>query len=262
MNDMTAPAGIGHNTGRVPTPEDIREVLAADHADMIARRDELLAGLDRAPKVIESDEVAGRVSDFTKQVMAHAKKVDVTRVDAKEPFLAGGRAVDGFFRPIADSLDAAKKDLGQRITVWQRKKADDERRAREAAEAKARAEAEAARRAAEEAAARMRSETDLDAALAAEEAARRAAEEAAKAERAADASAADLSRTRGDYGAVASLRTTWAFEIDDADKIPLDLIRPYIPRAALEQAIRGFIKAGGRQLAGARIFPDTNAVIR
>ena len=34
------------------------------------------------------------------------------------------------------------------------------------------------------------------------------------------APSADLSRTRGDFGSVTSLRTTWGFEVDDLTKVP------------------------------------------
>ena len=45
MNEMTPP--IGHNSGRVPTPEEIREVLAADHEETVDR----LAASERSAQV-------------------------------------------------------------------------------------------------------------------------------------------------------------------------------------------------------------------
>lgn len=36
----------------------------------------------------------------------------------------------------------------------------------------------------------------------------------------------------------------------------------HLPHAALHQAVRSYIKAGGRDLRGVRIFEDTTAVVR
>jgi len=260
MNEMSPP--IGHNSGHVPTPEEIREVLISDQEALVTRRDELIAGFERAPKVINDDETVGKVSDFIKQIAGHIKKVDATRMDSKEPYLAGGRAVDGFFNPIKDSLETAKKDLTKRVTIHQKAKAAEEARIRAEAERKAWAEAEAAEKAAREAAAALKEEADLDNAVAAETAAKVAAEAAAKAKRESEAKAADMSRARGDYGSVSSLRTRWTGEVVDRAKLDLEALREHLPADALEKAVRSFVKAGGRNLRGASIYEDINSVIR
>src|SRR3546814_13786914 len=86
--------------------------------------------------------------------------------------------------------------------------------------------------------------------------AKRAAAAAAAAEKAANAPAADQSRTRSAHGSVASLRTVWTFR--DLDRVALDLaaLRDHLPDSALEQAGRSFIKAGGRKLDGVVIYED------
>lgn len=263
MNEMShATPQAGHNSGYVPTPEEIREVLKADHEALLSRADELLAGFDRAPATVENEETAGRVGDFVKQISTAIKNVDTARTSTKEPYLAGGRAVDGFFNPLKEKLDKAKRALTDRVGDYQRRKAAEERAAREAAERQAREAEEAARKAAEEAERAAQTDDDLDAAIAAEEAARKAAEQAEAAKKAASASAADLSRSRGDYGSVASLRTTWAGELVDRAALDLEALREHLPEPALEQAIRSFVKAGGRTLRGARIFEKQDAVIR
>ena len=87
-------------------------------------------------------------------------------------------------------------------------------------------------------------------------AAKRAAEAAA-------ATAADRSRARGDHGGVSSLTTFWDFTITDLDALPLDaVLRPHIPRDAIDKAVRAYVKAGGRELDGARIFENTKSVVR
>ena len=75
-------------------------------------------------------------------------------------------------------------------------------------------------------------------------------------------SAADLSRQRTASGALATAKTEWVFEITDYDAIPLDKLRSYIKRDAIEAAIRMAIKMGNRELPGVRIFEDVKALIR
>jgi hypothetical protein len=132
--------------------------------------------------------------------------------------------------------------------VYLRLKAECERRERQERERQARAEAEAA-------AQRIRDEQSLARAIAAEAELDTAVREAA-------AKPAELSRTRGEYGAVASLRTDWTFRDLDRAELDLEMLRQHIPTDGLEKAVRSFIRAGGRTLAGVVIFEETGAVVR
>lgn len=249
-------AMIGHNQ---PT---LRDELAARHEDLLKRRDELLAAAERAPLAVEDEETAGKVQDFIKQIAACHKNAEAARVAEKEPHLDAGRMVDGYFKAVTEPLAKAKKAIEDRLTVYLRKKADAERRAREEAERLAREEAQRKAREAAEAAAKLSAETDLAGAIEAEEAAKQAEANAVKAASDADAKSAELSRTRGEYGSVGSLRTFWDFEIENRNVLDLETLRPFIPLDALEKAVRGFVKAGGRSIKGARIFENTSAVVR
>lgn len=252
--------GIGDN--RPPSDADpLRERLSEDYADLVTRRDDLLEAAERIPE-IDSDSIAGKVADFIKQLAATVKAAESHRVAEKEPYLASGRTVDGWFKGISDPLSAKKKAVEQRLTVYQRKKAEEERRRREEAERIARAEAERQRKEAEAAAAALAEETDLDAAIEADERAKQAQADAVAAERAADAKQAELSRTRGEYGSVASLRTFWVGEVEDRDRLDLEALRPHFSLEDMNRAVRSFVKAGGRQLSGAKIFEDTQTVVR
>lgn len=259
MNAAVA-AAIGDNN-----PPDLPPVtarLTEDHAALLARRDELLAGMARVPDEVADEDTAGRVADFAKQIAAAIKNADTARIAEKEPFLDGGRQVDGFFKKVTDPLDRAKKGLADRLTAYQRKVAEAERLRREEEERRRKVEAD---RIAAEAAAKAAAAADdagLDDAIAAEAAADQAMADAVLAERAADAKPAELARTRGDFGAVSSLRTFWDVEIVDARVLDLEALRPHIPVGAMEQACRSFVKAGGRTLVGARIFENTRSVIR
>lgn len=247
------------------TGEALREQLIDQNVELLNRRNELLDAAARAPEITDED-TAQKISDFIKQLTALAKTADAARVAAKEPYLAGSRGVDGFFHAITDPIGKAKGIIEAKLSIWLRAKADKERRAREATAQAAReeemrkfAEAQAAEKAANR---RTADEATKANARAAEQAAQAAAAEAAERQKEADASAAELSRTRGDYGAVASLRTYWTFRNPDRASLDLEALRPHIPTDCLEKAIRSFIKAGGRQLDGVVIYETTDAVVR
>lgn len=254
---------IGHNS---PPPdlllgEALREKLAEENGQLIARRDELLAAAARIPP-IDSDDVAGRVSDYIKQLTALTKAAESKRAGAKEPYLEGGRNIDGFFRAITDPVARAKTAIERRLTDYLRDKEARARLEREEQERLARHAAETARREAEARARALADEPGLEAAIAAEKAAETASADLVKATQAAAAKPAELSRTRGDYGAVSSLRTQWVFDDIDREELDLEALRFHIPADGLEKAVRSFIKAGGRELSGTRIFETTVAAVR
>ncbi len=258
--NIETPASLGHNSGAMA--DSLRDDLTEKHASTRARAAELLAAAERVPANIDSDDLAGKVGDFIKQITACSKAADAARVAEKEPHLAAGRVVDGFFKAIIDPLDTAKKNIERRLTTYLREKAEAERRERERIAAEERARAEAARRAAEEAERKARDEASLQAAIVAEEQRKQAEADAERARKASEAKAAELSRNRGDYGSVASLKTYWDFSDLDRAALDLETLRPHIPTDALEKAVRSFVKAGGRELRGVNIFQNTQAAVR
>lgn len=264
MSDVFADdARLGPKGNRPPSDiEILRERLAEQSAALLRRRDELLGSVARVPAAVTDEETSGKVADLVKLMMACHKAAEGTRIAEKEPFLASGRAVDAFFKAVTEPLEAAKKLIESRLTTYQRKKAEDERRAREAEAARVAAEAERLRVAAEAAAAAISTPADLDSAVTAEALAEEAAADTVQAAREAAAKPAELSRTRGDLGAVASLRTYWDFADLDREKLDLSRLRPYIAVADLEKAVRAYIRAGGRELAGVRIFENTGTQVR
>lgn len=237
------------------------EWLTDRFIELQRRRDELLAAEARIPAINDED-AARKVSDFIKLLGAAVKAANAARVEAKEPFLEGGRNVDGFFKSISDPIDDLKKRVERRLTDYLRAKEAEERERRQREEREARERAEQARREAEAAAQAMRDAASLDTAVQAERAADAAAADAVKAEVAATAKPAELSRVRGEYGAVSSLRTEWVFEGVDRATIDLEALRPYLPVDGIEKALRSYIRAGGRELRGVRIFETTTAVVR
>jgi hypothetical protein len=307
MNE-TAPAGIGDN--RPPPGLDLRNRLAEDYAELAETAARLVKQANASPAAITDDDTVGVAGDLIKEISACSKRAEKIRVDEKEPFLQGGRDVDGFFKTLTGQLEKAKGSLEKVVGVYLRAKAAEERRAREEAERKAREEAERKMREAEEAErerqeiARRREakriadeqaareaeaaevaanepqtigdlskpfevdpdvEAETQATLAADHALEDAAEHETQAEIAAKAAAAkpaELARTRSDAGSVSTLREFWDFTVDDYDAIPLAVLRPYIDRANIDKAVRAYVKHGGRQLDGVRIFKDERAMVR
>ena len=239
----------------------LREKLQEENQDILDRCDELLEGANRIPPITD-DDIAGKVGDYIKQLTALNKTAEARRTGAKEPYLEGGRHIDGFFKAVTDPVLKVKTNVERTLTIYAREKADSERRERMEQERLAREAAETARKAAEAAARAAHDAAALDAAIEAEKAAETAAADLAKAERATDAKAAEMSRTRGEYGSMSSLRTSWVFDEIDRATLDLEALRPYLPTDGLDKAVRAFIKAGGRELKGTNIFETTAAVVR
>lgn len=60
----------------------------------------------------------------------------------------------------------------------------------------------------------------------------------------------------------ATAKTEWTFEITDPATIDLEPLRYLIKRDAIDAAVKQFVKNGGRQLRGVRIFEKVVAAIR
>src|SRR5690606_17422085 len=119
---MTAALALpGHNS------PPLAEALADEHATLTARAAEIVAASARLPASVDDDEMAGRVADVMRQTTACAKALDGARVTAKEPYLEGGRAVDGFFKKHSDPLAGVKKKAQQLLDAFAQRKADAER---------------------------------------------------------------------------------------------------------------------------------------
>lgn len=246
-------AVIGHNA-----PPPLAEILAERYAEALADVDQVASRASALPKTVTSDADLGRVGDVVKDARKLAKGLDASRKVEVEPHLTAQRETNAFFAVATDRLEKISKTLEARATDYQRAKAAEERRRRDEEARKAREEQDRQREIAQRAAEAGRQATVAKAESRAEE----AAERAAQAETASKASAADLTRTRSSTGTVATTRTTWDFEIVDLAAVPLDAIRPYLPRADIEKALRGYVKMGGRQLAGVRIFENETAAFR
>lgn len=238
----------------------IRQNLDEQYAPLAARRDALLEAAERVPP-IHDDESAGKVGDFIKQIAAAIKNGEAARVKEKEPFLAGSRTVDGYFRAITDPLDRVKRAIESRLTTFLREKAERERRARQKAEDDARKEADRLAEAARKAEEAAKTDKGLAKAIEADARAQTAVADLAQAEKRTDAKPAELSRNRGDLGSTASLRTFWDFKNLERASLDLEALRYHLPQDGIEKAVRSLIKSGVRELRGVEIFENTKAAV-
>jgi chemotaxis protein histidine kinase CheA len=72
---------------------------------------------------------------------------------------------------------------------------------------------------------------------------------ASKIERSAE-SEADLARTRGELGSVGTLARRWVYRVVDYDKVPIEKLRPFLQRDAIDAAIYRLMQTGVRELPG------------
>lgn len=239
-------------------PPSMRQILTEKHAAILAEVEDIAGRASDAPKKIASEEDIGKVGDIVKASRLLVKNLDTARKEEKEPHLTAGREIDGFFGAQAERLDRVTRVLQQRADEFQRERAAEERRKREEEARKAREEQDRQRdlaRKAEEA-------NRAAAAAKANDRAERAEVKAVQADARAQDSAADMTRVRTEQGTVVTTKTTWDFEITDFAGVSLEALRPYLPRADVEKAIRTFVRVGGRDLAGVRIFEKQTAAFR
>lgn len=252
---MSNIVGIGDNSGGMDAAELIKANLAERAEDLVKRADELLAAEARVPKSVDNATDADKVSTFIRQCTALEKALNEKRTAEKEPYLSGGRAVDGYFASVTDPVKKLKDRLTAIRTAYdvavyqaeQRRRAEEARIAREEADARAaqaRAEAEAARSAAD----KKRAADAADQSAVAE----------VKAEAAAEAvkeKPAEMTRTRTDLGVTSSLRQEWVYEITEPKHVPRKYCVP--EDKLLRAAVKAAVMPDGScplEIKGVRIF--------
>ncbi len=154
MDDRVAP-GLHHNE----PPIEAR--IRADHEELFARVEDLIASAARAPETITDDDTAGQVQDLIRMARVADKSLEATMKVEYEPHQATVSLIRALFKKPRDALDKAIAPIKARHEDYLQKKrraeearlAEEARKKREEAEAaiKAAAEAEARRLAAERA---------------------------------------------------------------------------------------------------------------
>lgn len=237
MSDDVAP--IGHNN-----PPSYEELMAEANAGLISQlatvADKTTAAVDALrpakgkPPVINSDADVLTVAPLAKEARGILKQLEEKRKAEKDPHYQAGLTVDAFFKGhksraerIFQTLEAMASDYQNRKIAAEKAAAREEARKAEAQAQKLREEAEKAKRP-------ETSERKL-AQAAAEE--RRA--DAAEAD--AEASNAQLGGIRDEGKTVATARTKWEHTVTDYEAIPLDKIRHYLDRKAIDKALKAYV---------------------
>ncbi len=272
-----------HNvTGGLREGDALKLYLDETSEDVANRADALLDSEGRLP-AIDGPEPESKATEYVKLIQACIKAADQKRLAEKGPYDLAANQVHQHFKKMMDGLDSLKKRVERKLTDYkvavmraEQAKREEEARLLRLAEQKRLAEAAAAQAAAEEAerkaAAARKPETRATGAAFAEAArvvadsTAKALEEAAatraQAEQAAAVKPAELTRARGARGGVSSLSTFWNFRDMNREQLDLEALRAHIPTAALETAIRSYLKANqsrveaGHQIKGLTFFQD------
>jgi hypothetical protein len=250
----TAP--LGHNNPPAPT---LAERIEADYAEKFAEIVALAEAANAAPLLVLTDEDVGTVSDVVVKARALGKALEAARKREKQPFIDDGKLVDTLFtKARLERLETISTKLTERVTTYNRVKADEARKAQREAERVARDLAEQARLDAEMEAqgGNTAAVTEhVETALQAEQQARQAA---------APVSAADATRVRSGSGAVATTRTVVKARVIDPEKLDLNKLRGFIKPEHIDEALRRFVATNKKTIPipGVEFYDDETAVIR
>lgn len=248
---------LGHNNP--PTDVDLLDArLKTEYSALFLSSAAMVESMRQIMHECANEEDSGTISDLIANSGKKVKELDKTREAEKAPYLALERKVDSTFKTSMDSLNTERHRINAIQTKWLMKKAAEERRRRED-------EATALR---EKAAQELEAATQLE-----QQGMTHIAEKVATEARISEMTAnkvestiadkpASLAKSRGVGGAVSSLRTEWKGVLEKREILDLSALRPYFTDDSLQKAINAYVKAGHKQLTGARIFEDTTAATR
>ncbi len=214
---------IGDNQPPPPqplSPPEIYTYLEYAAATVLERLTQVMAVLRADAEVpITDDDILGAVAEHAKAATALERAFEALRKETKEPFLDGGRAVDGWFLTRVEPLKALRSRVDANSLTYLNTK-------RRAAEAKAAEEARKAREELADAERKAREAASLDpfaddapfAALA------EAQEHADKAAAAAEAKPADATRTYSDAGVATSIKRRWSWRVANFAAVPREFL--------------------------------------
>lgn len=252
--------GIGGNKPPVPitpTPDEVEAYLQEVSERVIETKEELLALEPPEDHEVTDDAGAEEMTDYIKNLNGCAKNFESLRKTEKAPYLELGKTVDAFFKNEVSPMRIAKARAQGPLNAFLTKKAEEERKARDAEAKRLREEAEAkAAQAEAEAKANMtpESETTLKQAI-------RTEQKAERFEKSVE-SGRGLAAAHGQTGAVASIHKKWVGEITDIENIDLEALRKFISRDDLQKAVNRFVSDGGRNLRGTSIYEKSETVVR
>jgi rRNA maturation endonuclease Nob1 len=289
--EKPAPAAthIGHNRPPLDEliPEEFRTELLREKPEFLTKLHDLVEAANRAQAV--DDDTLGRCGNLVNAYRACANHIDATHKAVKQPYLDGGRLVDGEKNALRGQVDAARAKVEGIANAFTAKRDAELRAERERIAAEQRA---AAAKAAAAEAERERAERAAIAAAEFAERARIDAEKAGDAEALAKANADVLDASeradaaaiaaevamaeasfapalpdkiepvRSDEGALVSSKQEWRSEVTDYTLAFMACEDNPKVREAIDKAIAGLVRAGKRQIDGCKIWPVAKANFR
>lgn len=290
MTDTSNPArGLGDNTPPADAAmQAIMDRLEADYAALVNTCTQMCDSATELPAVIETSEQLAKFAATVQEFRELAKRVESTREQEKAPYLAGGRAVDGFFFRLSDAVLKSQAAVNSIITTFKQRQLAEERERLRREQEQARQREEAARRAIEEANRKAREAQEAAAkarkaetfakhqeeaarqAEAAEEARVNAMIESQRAEEAATKAMEKPTHTVGerfkhqDRGGRVGMRQTPHVVITDPRKLNKETLWPFIKDEHLLQALKMWARTTSHKqpMDGAVIELRDNAEVR
>ncbi len=270
---MTDLPRMGDNID-APYGTSITERLEQDYGELLGKAKILLDEAKEMPSVVESAIDVAVVADLIKMMRDAAARAEHHRVAEKEPYLRDGDAVHTFFTKRAiEPLDRERKNLQARLDAYKQRQLAEERQRRAAEAAEARRQQQEAQKAREEAEAAARRARSIETQTARQiEAATARVEDdmaTAKAEEktlATMATAGSMVRERfeGERPGQVTMRKVPVVFIEDASKLDLEALRPYLKEEHLLSALRQWAKATNyaSEMPGATVGMRETTMVR
>ncbi len=262
MNNL---ATIGHNAP--PSEIEIVSSKLIDKSDAINQK--LKSILPCFDLQDDDEKGAGKITEAIKAFSHIKRDVEATHKDAKAPYLECGKVCDAWKREQESLIDVLRAPYEESLKSFLSRKEERARLELAAREAAARAEAMALAEAARlEAEALVKEAADsesiadtsnelLTAAIHKEQEANMLASHAE------NVKSNELAKARSAHGAAsASQSTVWIGEVESYITIDLEPIRAYLPQDAINKAVAAYVRVGGRQLRGAKIYQTTKLNVR
>lgn len=266
MDDSNV-AGVGHNNPPEPT---LAEQLAINHQKLMDQVEQLAKDANDVKALVDAaeakdadgnapgltDELVEKMVDVGKRAtkLGGTSGIDADRTSATKSRREEIEVINGFFKVLQTRVERIKTAFSQKVGEYNDAKKVEA--AREAAErARIAQEAAAAKlEEAQQAQNSVMSDVVMNEAAALEDASQKAAREAVK---------AGTGPMRTEAGTV-SQSGTWTAEIEDADKIPLEQLRPFVKLGDMEKFVRAYAKhhKDTKPLPGVRFFRETKTTFR
>lgn len=244
---------IGHNN----PPSDSAILAERLNTQEAALRSTI--SLIECPQIISNEQEAGNVTDAIKYVSVLIRKIGDAHKAIKEPYLENGRVVDAWKKRLESEFEIKKLAFSKPLNAFLEMRAKEERERQIEA---ARRERERAERLAEEAKEHEAvgindtASALMDAAIASEAMASHIEDKVYT------STPSQLAKSRSIHGATASQKLVWTGEIENISAIDFNLLRKYISIDDLQKAINAFIRDGGREINGVKIYQKSQLNVR